>query len=272
MLRKLSRALGVSRLGQNWLSRDGESQAAPARPRLKLPDEPSAIYAIGDIHGCLDKLLRLEALIIEDARQIAGQKLIIALGDYVDRGPDSASVLDHLLSEPPDGFRRLCIAGNHEQMMLDLLSGRLDIQTWLDFGGGLTMLSYGVDFDYLTRDVALSAAQAIAEFRDAVPEAHSEFLARLPAAVETQRYYFVHAGVRPAIPLDRQHDDDLLFIRDDFLSADLSGLAKTVVHGHTPGAAIVTEKRIGLDTGAYLGGPLTAARITAESIALLSVS
>lgn len=272
MLRKLSRALGISRLGWNWPSRDGESQSAPPRPRLKLPGEPGAIYAIGDIHGCLDKLLRLEALIIEDARQIVGPKLIIALGDYVDRGPDSASVIDHLLSEPPDGFRRFCIAGNHEQMLLDLLNGRLDVQTWLDFGGGVTMLSYGVDFDYLTRDVALPAGQAIVEFRNAIPEAHSDFLARLPVAVETPRYYFTHAGVRPAIPLDRQHDDDLLFIRDDFLSADLSGLAKTVVHGHTPGAAVVTEKRVGLDTGAYLGGPLTAARITAEGITLLSVN
>lgn len=249
-----------------------QTEKPPARRRLQLMREPAAIYAIGDIHGCLDQLRRLEALIEADARTIDGTKVIIMLGDYVDRGPDSAAVLDHLQAPPPAGLRRACLLGNHEQMMLDLLRNRLDVRMWMDFGGEATMRSYGIDFKYLTAQIGMTMGEATQLFREAVPAGHVAFLSALPIAIETPRHIFVHAGIRPGVRWEDQADEDLLCIRRDFIDGDLRGLSKTVVHGHTPGVATVTQQRIGLDTGAHLGGQLTAARITASDVKLIAVN
>lgn len=262
------------RMVAGFLRRGAGDAAAPrqkrsAYRRVRLAAEPAAIYAIGDVHGHLGHLRRLEALIEADARAFPGSKLIVTLGDYVDRGSDSAAVIDHLVAPPPLGLERLCLLGNHEQLMLELLRDRIDVRTWMDFGGEATMRSYGIDFHYLTAEAGMTAARAVDLFREAVPAGHVDFLAALPIAVETPRHIFVHAGVRPSVAWEDQADEDLLYIRNDFLLGDLSGFPKTVVHGHTPGMATVSERRISLDSGVHLGGPLTAARITADGVRLL---
>ena len=120
-----------------------EAASAPL-PRVAWAHAPALVYAIGDIHGCLDQLLALEALIAEDARGIEGEKYLVCLGDYVDRGPKSAQVIEHMLAPPPAGFGRICLRGNHEDMLLGAATGGVGIADWLYFGGEETMQSYGM--------------------------------------------------------------------------------------------------------------------------------
>jgi len=237
-----------------------------------MDDDFAAIYAIGDVHGCIDKLTRLEALIEDDAAKVAGVKLIVRLGDYVDRGKDSAGVIDYLSGRGGSAeLKRVSLLGNHESMMLDVLDGHVDLPLWLDFGGGPTIRSYGVDINYLTHELRMSSANIKQEFIQSVPSGHVEFLNSLPISLETRSHIFVHAGVRPSVPWEEQVDDDLLYIRNEFLAGDICSFGKTIVHGHTPGTAVVTRHRIGIDTGAHFGGPLTAVRILPEGISLLEV-
>lgn len=230
------------------------------RARLGLDNEGMAIYAVGDVHGCLDKLLTLEETIAADGQALPGGKLIVMLGDYVDRGPASAEVIDHLIAPPPGGFERICLAGNHEVLMLDYLDGRATLAEWTAMGGAATLASYGVDADRL-REVYGSSRQVDDMVRKAIPAAHLSFLRSLPVLVEARRFVFVHAGIRPELPLDEQSDDDLVLIRSEFYrQAHL--LKKYVVHGHTPVAEAKLEgRRVNIDTGACFGGPLTALRI-----------
>jgi serine/threonine protein phosphatase 1 len=234
--------------------------AGEKRPRLRLDPQDTAVYAIGDVHGCLDELLALESVVARDAEEVPGKKLIVMLGDYVDRGPASAQVLDHLLAPPPPGFERICLTGNHEMVMLDYLDGRVDRAGWLGMGGGSTLLSYGVDQERL-REIYRSDRKVDDVIRAVVPAAHIAFLRALPIMLETPDYLFVHAGIRPDLPLERQSDRDLVFIREEFYRrAHL--LTRYVVHGHTP----VTEARrdgmrVDIDTGAFFSGRLTALRL-----------
>lgn len=234
--------------------------ARERRARLRLDTAGTAIYAIGDVHGCLDELLALEEVIIADASRLAGRKLIIMLGDYVDRGPASAQVLDHLLQPPPEGFERICLAGNHEVQMLDYVEGRSGLSPWLAIGAAATLLSYGIDHERLGQ-VYRSAGQVDEVIRKAIPAAHLAFLRSLPVLVETPRYIFVHAGFKPELDLERQSDEDLVTIRSAFYErAHL--LKKYVVHGHTPVEDAERDgARINIDTGAYFSGRLTALRI-----------
>ena len=220
----------------------------------------TAVYAIGDVHGCLDALLALERNIARDAEAIAGRKLIVMLGDYVDRGPASAQVIDHLIALPPPGFERICLAGNHEIVMLDYLEGRASRSNWIPIGAEPTLLSYGIDHDRL-RSIYRADRQIDDVIRKAIPAAHIAFLRSLPIMIETPRYLFVHAGVRPELALDKQTDEDLVFIRSAFYQrAHL--LSRYVVHGHTPiGEAKREGMRVNIDTGACFGGRLTALRI-----------
>lgn len=234
--------------------------ARERRARLKLDMTGTAVYAVGDVHGCLDALLALESRIIADAESLPGRKLIIMLGDYVDRGPTPSGVVEHLMAPPPDGFDRICLTGNHEIMMLDYLEDRISLQEWIGLGAGTTLLSYGID---LARLEALypSARQIDEMIRQAVPASHVAFLQSLPILVETKNYLFVHAGIRPDIDLEGQTDDDLVLIRQPFYDrAHL--LKKCVVHGHTPiSRAKLDGMRLNIDTGAFFSGRLTAVRI-----------
>jgi serine/threonine protein phosphatase 1 len=234
--------------------------ARERRPRLRLDLQDTAVYAIGDVHGCLDQLLSLERMIARDAEELPVRKLIIMIGDYVDRGPASAQVLDHLTAPPPSGFERICLTGNHEMAMLDYLEGRIGLAAWLSMGAEQTLLSYGIDHERL-RAVYRADRQIDALVREAIPAQHVAFLRSLPIMVETPGFLFVHAGIRPGVPLERQSDRDLVFIREDFFKA-AHRLTRYVVHGHTPVAEARRDgMRVDIDTGAVFTGRLTALRL-----------
>ena len=191
------------------------------------------ILAIGDIHGTRDKLQMLMGAIDWDP----DQDILVFVGDYVDRGPDSAGVIDHILGLMEWSGSVVCLRGNHEQLFLNFLDGR-DTATFLYNGGQSTIDSYGGE------DAGL-------------PEEHFDFLVSLPYYYETEDYIFVHAGLRDGVPLDRQDEHDLLWIREEFISSTYDH-GKLVVFGHTPRREpLVMPNKIGIDTGAVYGGKLT---------------
>lgn len=232
------------------------------RTRLTFQRWPAAVYAIGDVHGCLDQLLDLEAQMIADGQSVEGEKWLVTLGDYVDRGPASAGVINHMLESMPDGWRRVALFGNHEQMMLDFLSDPLANFYWLDQGGAETLNSYGFDVTQTFADGPdLGLTRELAR---RIPPEHREFIAGLPIALSLPGWIFVHAGIRPGMPLDHQHDDDLIWIRSPFLEMDRADGIR-VVHGHTPGPEpFVSRARVGLDTGCFYTGRLSGIRITLD--------
>jgi len=238
----------------------GKDNRGGSRLRLRLDMRDTAVYAVGDVHGCLDELLALERVVVRDAEELPGRKLIIMLGDYVDRGPASAQVLDHLIAPAPPGFERICLSGNHEMVMLDYLEGRASLAGWLAMGAEPTLLSYGIDHQRL-RDIYGDDHRVDDVIRAAIPAAHLTFLRALPVLIETANFLFVHAGIRPELPLERQSDRDLVFIREAFYEqAHL--LSRYVVHGHTPVDEARREgMRVNLDTGACFSGRLTALRL-----------
>lgn len=204
------------------------------------------IFAVGDIHGCLDKLRRL----MEKTRPDRRTDTLVFLGDYIDRGPDSRGVVDFVLDLRETHDRVVCLLGNHEEMLLDYLRDPGSRNLYFNNGGRNTLRSYGIDPDGPVRD---------ADF----PGDHLRFFRTLLLYYETGDYLFVHAGLRPGIPPDRQNRKDLIWIRDEFLFVD-GDLEKTVVFGHTPIRRPYEKgRRIGIDTGAVFGGPLTCLELPA---------
>jgi serine/threonine protein phosphatase 1 len=231
------------------------------RPRLAFHTWPAAIYAIGDVHGCLDQLQAIEARIATDAGDLEGEKWLVTVGDHVDRGPRSADVVAHVMGPAPAGFRRFALIGNHEQMMLDFLGNPAAHAYWLDEGGMETLASYGIEFDY----PPLRASEALRRMLDErFPADHRQFLETLPSYLSLPGWLFVHAGIRPGIPLAMQSDEDLIWIRAPFLTSQMTGGLR-VVHGHTPGRDIVvTPHRIDIDTHCFHTGKLSAVRVTPD--------
>lgn len=222
-----------------------------------LPRVPDGyrVYAVGDVHGRLDLLERLIANIQKDADTGAEHRLLIFLGDYVDRGPHSKGVVDCLLA-PPSGFVPRYLRGNHDQAVLDFLADPTFYRIWRQYGAQETLVSYGVRPPLYDDDQALTDARdALSE---ALPRRHRAFFENLAPQTQAGDYYFVHAGVRPGVPLHRQSLEDQMWIRDDFLLSN-QDFGKVVVHGHTPSERPVRRpNRIGVDTGAYATGRLTA--------------
>lgn len=222
-------------------------------PPSTAPNE--RLYAVGDIHGRLDLLDRKLEEIFADIRQHPHPNIrFVFLGDYVDRGPQSAQVLDRLV-EFSAAHDAVLLKGNHEalvQRILDDADGMLD---WAQWGGIETLLSYGITLR--ARPTAADSQELTAEFADAVPSAHRRLLARLTLTHHSGDYLFVHAGLRPRLAVAAQNPDDLLWIRDEFL-AYKRPFEKFVVHGHTPVLQPdVRNNRINIDTGAYATGRLT---------------
>jgi serine/threonine protein phosphatase 1 len=216
------------------------------------------VYAVGDIHGRVDLLAELHRLISEDASHLTPgtEKLVVYVGDYVDRGMESRQVVDLLLERPLPNFSPVYLLGNHDAWLLSFLVDAQIGPTWLRYGGDATLHSYGVSVG-LQRDDARIYDKLQGELRERVPRLHVDFLQNLELSYETGDFLFVHAGVRPTLPLDRQTAEDLLLIREPFLSWRRD-LDKVVVHGHTVGAdPIIRNNRIGIDTGACWTGCLT---------------
>ena len=225
----------------------------------RLPQTPAGmrIYAIGDIHGQLPLLDRLHGAIEADAaRHNALQRIVVYLGDYVDRGLHSREVVDRLLDGPLPGFRAVHLMGNHEQAVLDFLEDPSFGMQWANFGGLETLHSYGVeDAMGLSRPQDFFAAAD--RFSEKLPARHLRFLKSLLPSVTLGDYFFVHAGVKPGVPLSRQAVEDMLWIRDEFLGSD-EDFGKIVVHGHTPEPEpVMKANRVGVDTGAYITGVLS---------------
>jgi len=214
------------------------------------------VYAIGDIHGRLDLLLRLETLIAEDLATSEPQSsLLVFLGDYVDRGPESRGVIEYLSNEIRIGDVQVFLRGNHEEVLLAFLSDASVLAEWSQFGGLETLYSYGVRPRLPLRPSDFGEFQE--RLNNALPVAHRNFLQNTRYSFDMNTHYFVHAGVRPGIRLANQKPEDLLWIRDDFLNSSRPA-NRVIVHGHTPVvSAELLPHRINVDTGAYLSGRLT---------------
>ncbi|MEM0907566.1 MAG: metallophosphoesterase family protein, partial [Pseudomonadota bacterium] len=211
-------------------------------PTFSIPDGVRA-YAVGDIHGHLDFLLEIQALIDRDsAAQTPAKVVEIYLGDYIDRGPQSAGVIEHLCQPRP--HRTVFLRGNHEDYPEAFLAGEDNLAQWLRNGGANTLASYGVSAGPTARADTVRRA-----FRAALPANHRTFLASLNLGYRLGEVFFVHAGIRPGVALDAQAREDLVMIRREFIEND-PPLPVRVVHGHTPQREPqVRPYRIGVDTG-----------------------
>ena len=249
------------------LFRNSQTAAAEGRGRLSFERETefAAIYAIGDVHGCRKELLEAEARIARDASGTDGRKLIVMLGDYVDRGRSSRQVLEHLAGPPPAGFERISLCGNHDDLFLRFLTDPAAHAGWLQLGGHATLFSYGIDASLiLNRPRGLERLAELA--REAIPAEHVDYLKSLPCLLTIGRIAFVHAGLRPGLPLEEQSDEDLMWIREPFLSRGPE-LPLVVVHGHTPAPQVTYGKgRICIDTGAFATGHLAVLKIAGGKI------
>jgi serine/threonine protein phosphatase 1 len=243
----------------------GETGAEGAAARLPAGVR---IYATGDIHGRFDLLESLYGAIRRELQVFPPERSIeIFLGDYIDRGPESREVLEWLISAPPACDERVCLLGNHEDMLLKVLNDPHWTGTWLQNGGVETLRSYAVDLTASPQRTTLDDLRAA--FLDAFPDKHRAFLKRLPRLVGAGGYLFVHAGIRPGVALDEQDPDDLVWIRDEFLLSE-ADFGRIVVHGHTPvEEPEVRANRINVDTGAFFTGRLTTLVLEEDGVRFL---
>jgi serine/threonine protein phosphatase 1 len=233
-----------------------EFQPAPA----SLPPG-RRVYAVGDVHGHDAKLADLHAQIAADlAARPAAAPLLVHLGDYIDRGPDSRGVIARLAGgDPIPGLPTVNLLGNHERSMIDALAGeRAAVTDWRMHGGPEALASWGID-----------PASDPAGWAGLIPAAHRRFVEALGLMHREGGYLFVHAGIRPGLPLAAQSPDDLIRIRGGFLDSE-ADLGLVVVHGHTPTRGpVLRRNRIGIDTGAAYGRELTCLVLEGERMAFL---
>jgi serine/threonine protein phosphatase 1 len=240
-----------------------------SRPRRRAPRLPEGlrVYAVGDVHGRADLLLRLFTAIDADlARRVPAPTLEIFLGDYIDRGPCSRQVVDILLARGR-AHKLVLLKGNHETYPAQFLADPDSLAEWRPLGGLETLASYGLasslNPDHVER------RELAARFAAALPQSHDRFFAGLQTSFCCGDFFFVHAGVRPGVPLDRQREDDMLWIREDFLLHERD-FGKIVVHGHTPVRdPDFRNNRINIDTGAFATGRLTCLVLEGEEVGLL---
>ncbi|KAB0676096.1 metallophosphoesterase family protein [Aureimonas leprariae] len=215
-------------------------------------------YAIGDIHGRLDLLEDLLAQVENDAQARGGNAKIVFTGDYVDRGADSRGVVERLMAGPTrsqDQF--VCLRGNHDDLFVRAVTPGHGLPDWAWLLYWHTVVSYGLD-----RETASGLDPTLGR--------HARYLAALPLTHDDGTHLFVHAGIRPGVPLERQSEEDLLWIRHEFLDYD-GPLPRRVVHGHTivGDRPVLTANRISIDTGAFQSGILTAAVFDGSEVGFL---
>lgn len=222
------------------------------------------VYAIGDIHGCDAQLANLYEIVAEDlARRPVDEAVLLHIGDYVDRGSDTAGVLRRLLrGSPVPGMAVVNLVGNHDETMLNALTGDRPAATdWLFAGGRPALESYGIDPD--------SPRES---WPENVPPEHLDFLRNLTLTHREGGYFFVHGGIRPGVPLEQQAREDLLRMRQPFLYSELN-FGAVVVHGHTPvKEPVVRHNRVAIDTGAVFGGKMTCLVLEGETLGFLTAA
>ncbi len=214
------------------------------------------VYAVGDVHGRIDLLYQLLQMLERDnAERAPMQTILVFLGDLIDRGPASRQVADRVRAGV-NWAKTIALIGNHEAVMLDVLDGHVEtLSQWLHFGGIETLESWGIPRQKIEMGTRIEILEAL---RAAVTQEERAWLRRMRSSLRIGDYYFVHAGVRPNVPLDKQIDDDRLWIRKDFLESRKK-FGPMIVHGHSISHGVEQRpNRIGLDTGAYLTGKLTA--------------
>lgn len=224
----------------------------------------AATWVVGDIHGCLSLYQDLEQEIVSDGARVRGPKLIVLVGDIVDRGPDSSGVIEHVMGPPPPGFQRVCLLGNHEDMMLRFMDEPVAGHGWLQYGGAETLSSYGVLKDPV-RGYAIQPGRLRKLARERIPERHLNFLRKLPHCLETGPYFLSHAGVNPDKPMTAQTKNDLVWARhytDETCQAPVGLGRRRVIHGHIPVVRVdLSHWHINVDTGACETGRLSAVRL-----------
>jgi serine/threonine protein phosphatase 1 len=245
----------------------------PEVERLKVlgqrPSLPAGlrIYAIGDIHGRLDLLDEVLSRIEADmAARPTGRAIHVFLGDYIDRGSSSRETIDRLI-ELREARECVFLKGNHELIALKCLSDRSLFDQWMRLGGVETLVSYGVPAGQSAGGKPIVELQSA--FHHALPQAHLRFFRDLQTSFTCGDFFFAHAGVRPGVELSRQTENDLLWIREEFLSST-EDFGKIVIHGHTPTREVdIGPNRINIDTGAFATGRLTCLTIEDSSLSVI---
>lgn len=260
----------------------GRARTRPAKTNKTRPD-PNAlpprkthvpadtrVYAVGDIHGRADLLKRLMELIHEDvANSEESRVVLIFLGDYVDRGFQSKDVIDYLLSDELARYETYYLKGNHEAAFETFLADSSFGPQWAKFGGAETLMSYGIQ-PPRAKTITSEWEVVCTQLNRQLPVEHRAFLSSLSLYATLGDYVFVHAGLRPGLPLDQQTEKDILWIREEFLK-DEGAFDRVVVHGHTPISDPHHDfRRIGIDTGAYLTGKLTAACLVGSEVKFIT--
>jgi serine/threonine protein phosphatase 1 len=238
----------------------------------RTPDD-CVVWAVGDIHGRSDLSGPLITVIRDDlAASAAARRVLVFLGDHIDRGPDSRGVLDQVVEVAADPALEVhCLRGNHEDRMEAFLDDPSLGPGWCDYGGRECLMSYGVVPPAMRGDPA-GWAEASQALRAALPDSHLRLLRSQGHSVAIGDYFFAHAGARPGVALDAQSPDDLMWVRQEFLDHPAL-FEKVVVHGHTPADEVVSDaRRIGIDTGAYATGILSAVRLEGETRSLLQAA
>ena len=237
--------------------------------RWRLP-AGDRVYAIGDVHGCDDLLARLLAKIDADVRaRPAARVTLVTLGDYIDRGLRSADVLRRLQGRIPFAARFVALMGNHEAMLTNFIADPGYLAQWRHFGGLETLASYGVDTRPVRANQGFDGAHRA--FLERVPRGDLDFVAGLHQSFVCGDYFFSHAGARPGVSLAAQTPQDLLWIRDEFLSSAWD-FGRCVVHGHSPfETPEVRANRINVDTGAYATGRLTCVVLEGITVSFLVI-
>ena len=219
----------------------------------------SQIFVVGDIHGCHIFLTQIHKKILDQSNNTSGNKLLIYLGDYIDRGPKIKETIQALLNFQPDNFQQIFLLGNHEQMMLDFINNVPDsLYLWILNGGNETLNSYGIKCTELFNSETKSNKTIRNELVNNIPKNHLQFFNNLTLSHQWGEYFFVHAGIDPDVPLDKQDKNTLIWQRRSKFFSNTKVLEKIIVHGHTPQPKIENlVNRINLDTGVFYTGILS---------------
>ena len=240
-----------------------------SRKKPRVPDGVR-IYAVGDIHGRVDLLdAMLKRIEIDLEKYPTPVAIEVYLGDYIDRGPSSRQVIDRLV-ERNRKFRGVFLKGNHESYLTEFMTKPSILDEWRQFGGLETLRSYGIVAPInVGADIRARLTDCL---RRALPASHTGFLDNLRLSFTCGDYFFAHAGVRPGVPLTKQREEDLLWIRQDFLLCE-EEFSKIIVHGHSPMLAPdIRPNRINIDTGAYATGRLTCLRLENDHVDFIQTS